>query len=257
MNAGINLFSLRTLIADEAGFLATANALREMGYDTLQFSGAPYDAEMIGRVSRDSGMPIVLTHVPPDRVLGDLDALMAEHESFGCRIIGIGWMDPKPFLDESELKKVLEKYDRAAARMKQNGFEFSFHHHFAELYRVGGKKTVLEHVVDDTENVNVTVDTYWLQYGGADVCAALDRLAGRVKCVHLKDYKIEADTQNGVSFKPVFAPVGDGNLDFPAIVRHAKAAGAVHFLVEQDDAVDYPDPLGQAKRSIDYIKENL
>ena len=257
MEAGINLYSLRTLIEDEEGFLRTALALRDMGYSSIQFSGAPYDPEVIERVSKKTGLPVVLTHVPPDRILDDTDALMAEHESFGCRIIGIGWMSPKPFLDEDELKKVLADYDRAAAKMKQNGFEFSFHHHFAEMYRVGGGKTVLEHVVDDTENINITVDTYWLQYGGVDVCAMIDRLAGRVKCVHLKDYQIKASTEGGLSFTPTFAPVGSGTLDFSAIVEHSKKAGAIHFLVEQDDAVDYPDPLGQAKMSIDYIRENL
>ena len=256
MNAGINLFSLRTLIGDEAGFLATAEALRDMGYDALQFSGAPYDPEMIRRVSEKTGLPIVLTHVPMDRILNDTDALMAEHESFGCRIIGLGAMAPKCFLDEDELKSEIEKFDRAAAKMKKNGFEFSYHHHHYEMFKVGGK-TVLEHIVDGSENINITIDTYWLQYGGADVCATIDRLAGHVKCVHLKDYQIKANTEGGLSFTPAYAPVGDGTLDFPSIVEHAKKAGAIHFLVEQDDAVDYPDPLGQVERSIKYIKERL
>ena len=257
MEAGINLYSLRTLIGDEERFLKTALALRDMGYSSIQFSGAPYDAGVIKRVSERSGLPVVLTHVPLDRILNDTDALMSEHDSFGCRIIGIGGIPAKPFLDESELRGEFEKLDRAAAHMRANGFEFSFHHHFAEMYKVDGKKTVLEFIVDNTENVNITVDTYWLHYGGADVCAMLDRLAGRVKCLHLKDYQIKASTENGLSFTPAFAPVGKGTLDFPAIVEHAKKAGGIHFLVEQDDAVDYPDPLDQAKQSIDYIKECL
>ena len=256
MEAGINLFSLRTLIGDEDGFLATALALREMGYSSIQFSGAPYDADVIRRVSEKSGLPVVLTHVPLDRVLGDTDALMAEHESFGCHIIGIGWMPPKPFLDADELRAEVEKLDRAAAHMRENGFEFSYHHHHTEMFKVGGK-TVLEFIADNSENINITVDTYWLQYGGADVCAMIDRLAGRVKCVHLKDYQIKASTEGGLSFTPAFAPVGAGTLDFPAIVGHSRKAGAIHFLVEQDDAVDYPDPLDQAKQSIDYIRESL
>ena len=256
MEAGINLFSLRTLIGDEAGFLKTALALRDMGYSSIQFSGAPYDAGAIKRVSEKSGLPVVLTHVPIERILDDTDALMAEHESFGCRIIGLGWMSPKVFTDAAEFHAAVEKLDRAAAKMKRNGFEFSYHHHHAEMFKVEGR-TALEFIVDNSENINVTVDTYWLQYGGVDVCGMIDRLAGRVKCVHLKDYQIKAKTEGGLSFEPAFAPVGKGTLDFPSIVGHAKAAGAIHFLVEQDDAVDYPDPLNQAKQSLDYIKECL
>ena len=256
MKAGLNLFSLRTLIGDEAGFLSTAKTLRDMGYDTLQFSGAPYDPEMIKRVSEACALPIVLTHVPMERIINETDALMAEHESFGCRFIGLGAMPPKCFLDEDQLKAEVEKLDRAASKMKANGFGFSYHHHHYEMFKVG-EKTVLEYIVDNSDSINITVDTYWLHYGGVDVCKMIDRLAGRVKCVHLKDYRIKANTEGGLSFTPAFAPVGDGTLDFPAIVDHAKKAGAIHFLVEQDDAVDHPDPLEQVRRSITYIKENL
>ena len=68
-DVGLNLFSLRTLLPDEKGFLEVAFKLKEMGYTFLQFSGCPYDAEMIARVSKESGMPIVLTHVPMKRIL--------------------------------------------------------------------------------------------------------------------------------------------------------------------------------------------
>ena len=71
MEAGINLYSLRKQISTEADFLATANRLREMGYSYIQFSGGPYDADMIARVSKESGLPVVLTHVPMDRILGE------------------------------------------------------------------------------------------------------------------------------------------------------------------------------------------
>ena len=41
MKFGINLYSLRTLIGNEEDFLKTAIALSGLGYDTIQFSGAP------------------------------------------------------------------------------------------------------------------------------------------------------------------------------------------------------------------------
>ena len=46
-NIGVNLFSLRTLVKDEAGLTATLTALGEMGYTCAQFSGAPFDADII------------------------------------------------------------------------------------------------------------------------------------------------------------------------------------------------------------------
>ena len=68
--------------------------------------------------------------------------------------------------------------------------------------------------------------------------------------VHLKDYRIgqlpesafgllETGDFKGfmTEFKDVvqFAEVGEGNLDFPAIIPAAQAAGARYLLVEQDE----------------------
>ena len=92
MKAGLNLFSIKKLLDNEENFLATALKLKEMGYSYMQFSGMPFDAEMIARVSSASELPVVLTHVPMDRIIGDTDKLMEEHAKFGCTNIGLCMM---------------------------------------------------------------------------------------------------------------------------------------------------------------------
>ena len=49
--------------------------LKEQGYPV-------YDADKIARVSQASEMPVCLTHVPMDRILGETEKLMEEHGSF-------------------------------------------------------------------------------------------------------------------------------------------------------------------------------
>ena len=58
MSIGLNLYSIRNKISTPEEFLSTANRLRDMGYSHLQFSGAPFNAEMIAKVSRESGLPM-------------------------------------------------------------------------------------------------------------------------------------------------------------------------------------------------------
>jgi sugar phosphate isomerase/epimerase len=89
------------------------------------------------------------------------------------------------------------------------------------------------------------------------ICDTIDRLAGRVGCLHLKDYKTYKYDEGATSYKPTIAPVGDGNIDFKSVVRHAIAAGTKHFLVEQDNAAEMPDTLAQVERSIRYLNTNL
>ena len=258
MNAGLNLFSLRKSIATEAEFLATCQHLKEMGYSYVQFSGAPFDAEMIARVSRESGMPVYLTHVPMDRIIGDTEKLMEEHALFGCKNIGLGAMQKDDIKDETRFKQRVEELNAAGERMRQNGFNFFYHHHHFEFYKHNGQ-TAFEYMIENAPYINFTVDTYWLQYGGVSVTDFLAKLAGRIECVHLKDYMIDysVDDAGKGHFNPRFCPVGDGTIDFRAAVEQAKKSGAKYFFVEQDNAPDFDDPFAQVERSIKYITKEL
>ena len=62
------------------------------------------------------------------------------------------------------------------------------------------------------DELGFTLDTYWVQAAGADVCQWIDLLRDRIPCVHLKDMAMSAEG-------PVMAPVMEGNLNFDAILK--------------------------------------
>ena len=110
-----------------------------MGYTYVQYSGAPYDPQMLKRVSLETEMPIVLTHVPMDRIIGDTEALMEEHALFGCKNIGLGMMPIQTIADEKACKEKIEELNIAGEKMKKAGFKFFYHHHHYEFlkYKIG------------------------------------------------------------------------------------------------------------------------
>lgn len=253
------MFSIKNHLESEDSFLCAAKQLKEMGYSYLQFSGGTFDPDMIKRVSEESGLPIVLTHVAMKRILGDVDALVEDHLRFGCRNIGLGMMPHTTIMDRDKCYKTIEELDRAGERMEALGCKFFYHHHHMEFYRHDGE-TVFDYILKNAPHINITLDTYWLQYGGVNICETIDRLQGRIACVHLKDYMIvpkEVKEGEKPGFEPCFAPVGDGTIDMKAAVEHARAAGAEYFLVEQDNASKLPDTMGQVERSIRYITKYL
>ena len=113
----------------------------------------------------------------------------------------------------------------------------------------------MEYMIKNAPYINFTLDTYWVQYGGVEVCDLLDKLKGRIECVHLKDYKIEQVSER--KFEPKFAPIGDGTMNFEKIIVKMKACGTKYFLVEQDNAADLPDTLGLVTKSVKYLNENF
>ena len=81
MKLGVNLYSVRKFLQNEEDTRRTFAKLREIGYEVVQLSGAaPMPAETVREISRWSGLPIVCTHSPLDRILHDTDALLA-HET--------------------------------------------------------------------------------------------------------------------------------------------------------------------------------
>ena len=257
MNAGLNLFSIRDLIQTEEDFLTTAQKLKEMGYSTLQYSGAPLDPMRLKRVSEATGLPVVLTHVPMQRVVEETTALMDDHAIFGCKNIGIGMMPFEMLLDADKFKKTVDDLNVAGEKMQQNGFKFFYHHHHFEFANVPGENyTAIDYILANAPYINFTADTHWIQRGGADVCDMLRKMKGRVGCVHFKDYKIAWNEEKS-TYDSYFAPVGDGNLNFHKIAETVKEIGTEYVLVEQDDACKFPNALELVERSIKYIKNEL
>ena len=256
MKVGLNLFSIRTLIKTEEQFLETAKKLKKMGYDFIQFSGTTYDPEMIKRVSTESGLPVVLTHVALDKILNEPEKLVEEHNSFGCKNIGLGGLNNDIMKDDAVWKETLDKLNVSAEKIAKLGSKFFFHQHHYEAHTFADGTTTFDYMLKNCPFINFTLDSYWIHYSGYSCVDFADKVKGRMECTHLKDYRIyrKVSEDGKTDFSPRFAPCGNGVLDMPNIIKKWKECGTKYFLVEQDDAVGYPDPLEQVEMSVKYLK---
>lgn len=253
MEVGVNLFSLRTLLSDEKGVFETFEKLKDMGVSYIQFSGAKYDADMLVKASEI--LPIVLTHVSYDRIVGDTDALIEEHKRFGCYNIGLGGFVIDALFDKEKCISTIDALEKAAVKCLENGMKLTHHHHSLEFKKLFGDKTVFDMILERAPHLNITIDTYWLQHGGVDVCDYIKKIGHRCECIHLKDYVIAGKTYE--ELKPAFERVGYGNMDFHSIMKAAKESGIKYFLIEQDDACEKENPLGQIGDSVNYCRREL
>ena len=93
----------------------------------------------------------------------------------------------------------------------------------------------------------ITLDTYWAQAGGADPAQWLRRLDGRVNCVHFKDMVFSPEDK-GVRM----AAIGEGNMNYPEILKACDDAHVEYGFVEQDNCYG-EDPFLCLKRSYEYL----
>ena len=97
--------------------------------------------------------------------------------------------------------------------------------------------------------MGITLDTFWVQAGGANPVACLRELKDRVPCIHLKDFAYA----RGDGFHANMAPVGEGNINFEAVIQAAADANTEYLLVEQDDCHG-EDPFDCLMRSYNHLR---
>ena len=244
MRIGAQLFTTRQACATLEGFAETLARVADIGYKTVQVSGTcPYEAEWLKAQLDRNGLACVLTHIPAPRLIGDTGGVLRDHRVFGCRNIGLGYWG---FTEDGgmTLARWLETFPPVARIIREGGGYFMHHNHDNEFRHVGGRP-VIEALVEalPADTLGFTLDTYWVQVAGGDPAQWLDRLAGRVPVIHLKD----------CGYGQRMEALGEGNLNFDRVFDRAEAAGTQYMLVEQDDCHG-EDPIDCLRRSYRYLR---
>ena len=242
MRIGAQLYTVREFCQTLDGLAETLRRVADIGYRDVQVSGScPYEGAWMAEQLKRNGLRCVLTHTPADRLQNDLPGVLRDQAAFGCKHIGLGWY---PFDEKQGYEDFLRVYAPIARAIREGGGYFMYHNHDQEFKKLGGK-IILERLMEDipAEDMGFTLDTFWVQAGGGDPAQWLERLSGRVPCIHLKDY----------AYGRKMAVVGEGNINFDRVFQKAEAAGTEYMLVEQDDC-NGEDPFDCLKRSYDYLK---
>jgi sugar phosphate isomerase/epimerase len=226
---GVQMYTLRdsakTLPEIEASFEKVA----KIGYKTVQLSGmGPVSPREMARALQNAGLVAAATHEPWSRFQNELETLIETHKLWGCSHLAIGGL-PGEYLCEEGVDRFVDELAPVAARLAQEGMDFSYHNHNHELARFGGR-TWLARLYEKAPGsmLKAELDTYWLQAGGGDPAAWIRQCAGREPVLHLKDMIITAERELRM------AEVGEGNLNWPAILTAAEEGGAEYLMVEQD-----------------------
>lgn len=248
MKIGVQFYTLRHQCATLEGLEASMKRVADMGYRHIQLSGVcPYEADWMAEKLRETGLSCDITHYSYDKIVKETDDTIAFHKTIGARWIGIG-SNPRGITPEG-LAVMADELRPVIGKIVESGHKFMYHNHHMELARFDGK-TFLDLLCDTftPEACGVTLDTYWIQAGGGDPAWWLRRLKGRVDCIHFKDM-VYSPVDKGVRM----APIGKGNMNYPAILEACEEADVQYAFIEQDACYE-EDPFDCLKQSYDYLK---
>jgi len=247
MKIGAQLFTVRDYLKNADEIETTLRKLKGMGYDIVQFSGlGPCGIDLLAGWVKELGMDVCATHSPWARLddPAELKKLIEEHKKLRCTHIGLG-MKPDIFPNSYEgYTRFIKKINNICKVVQGEGLTFGYHNHNFEFKKFNGV-CALDRLVEECPDMYVILDLFWVQAGGASPVAYLEKYKGRVKLVHLKDFRVNGwDRQ--------FAEIGQGNLEWDKIMPLCEKLNIPYAVVEQD-ADFIVDPFDSLAMSRDYL----
>ncbi|MEM7130580.1 MAG: sugar phosphate isomerase/epimerase [Chloroflexota bacterium] len=243
----------------EMGAYAVLEKLAEIGYHCIEISQIPMTPENVDairqacdafeiEVAASSAMLEPMGPAGPgmETLETDFEKIVSDCQALNTNFLRIPIL---PFGYMGDREKALDFVARAeemAARLAEHNIDLYYHNHHVEFEKYDGKY-LLDIIKENTTRLGFELDIHWIQRAGENPVTYIQQFAGRIKLIHLKDYRIKFDSSifaDGLSMEKImtafsgaiqFAEVGEGNLAMKEIIDVGLACGSEYFLVEQDE----------------------
>lgn len=225
LKIGLQLYTLREEL--EKDFEGTLRKVAELGYAGVEFYD--YFGKTAGEVKellRETGLTALGAHRPYAALLNDTEHEISYNLELGNRNLIV------PYLTEEQRnwEEAAANFRTIGEKCKAQGAVLSYHNHEFEFTAHYDGQTAFDYLFGQVpaELLQVEMDTCWVYYGGYDPVAYINKYAGRLPIIHLKDMK---KMEDGSAETVV---LGEGEVNLAAIIEAADAAGTEWAVVEQD-----------------------
>ncbi|MDH1193754.1 sugar phosphate isomerase/epimerase [Stenotrophomonas sp. GD03958] len=193
----------------------------------------------------------VSSHVQLAELRDNLDGVVAFNRSIGNTTLVVPYLDQKDRpRDAAGWTALGQELGRIARQVRVKGMQLAYHNHDFELADFDGQTGLELLFAAAGPDLKTELDLAWVARAGLDPAVTLGKFRGHVFAVHAKDNapKGQAEDEGG------FAAVGQGVLDWNAILPAAATAGVQWYIVEHDQP---RDPAKVIQAGADYLREHL
>ena len=260
----LQLYSVRDDSAKD--FFGTLEKVKEMGYDGVEFAGLHgKTAKEVKEKCAELGLTPISAHIAFGELLKP--DVIETYAEVGCKFVVIPHISKEYRVSGELFNKFVEGVKTISDKAKSLGMTLAYHNHDFEFNKVDGKYELdIMYETIPADQLEAQLDTCWVNVGGENPVDYINKYAGRLNILHLKDF-VGSKSENmyeliGIDEGQVkekakafeFRPIGKGVQDFPAILEAAKKAGTKWVVVEQDAPSMELSMMECAKESITYLK---
>lgn len=265
MKLGLQLYSVRDDL--EKDFLGTLKKVKALGYEGGELAGLyGKSGKEVKEMFDEVGLIPVSAHVAYQDLMPDIEGLVKEYKTIGCKYIVIPYLPNELRYGTEKYPEVVKGIKKIGQVCKDNGIVLLYHNHDFEFDKNEKGEYVLDALYNEVsaDLLQTEIDTCWVNVGGENPSDYVRKYTGRAPVVHLKDfvgtksqnmYKligIESNEEQSKTFE--FRPLGYGVQNIQDIVDAARDAGASWVIAEQDSPSMDKTPLECAEMSIEYMK---
>ena len=196
----------------------------------------------------------------------DYKKMLDDARILNCDMFRIGMMPMNAIGDVEKCIDFAKQAEEYCLKLKEDGIDLYYHNHHIEFMKLENGEYLLDVLRANAPHMGFELDTHWIQRGGENPVKFIQKYAGSVRLLHLKDYRIATVKMPDMSgpdamkkfvsaffAEPVqFAELGKGNLPLKECIEAGLAGGAEYFLIEQDDSYGR-DPFDCLKDSRDHL----
>ncbi|HEY3265435.1 MAG TPA: sugar phosphate isomerase/epimerase [Armatimonadota bacterium] len=229
MTIALQLYTVRDECAK--GFPDALRKVAAIGYTAVEMAGL-YDMEPLAvkEVLNECGLTAAGSHEGYDGIKQDIDAVIQRNVALGCRNVTCPWVAGTDSADPAFWDNLAVEFNAFGKAFKDAGITFSYHNHAHEFVKVDGQFGLVRLFAStDPELVKVEADVGWVWFAGQDPAAFISNYPGRVPLIHAKDHDREDKNLN--------RPVGEGALDWKAVLAAAEKIGTEYVVVEEDRTI--------------------
>lgn len=250
------LFSFRNFIKTPEAVEETFRKLHEIGYEAVQLSSslAPMPEERLGELLDKYQLVPCTSHEQAGMIVDETEKVIEHLKKLNVTHVAY----PSPHIPLNSLSETVawaKLLNDRAIRFKEAGITLAYHNHHVEFCRFG-EKTILELLYENAPEIEGEIDTFWVQRGGGSPVEWIQRLDKRMKVLHIKDYGLARKEPDAFwSVDCVMRSIGDGTLNWNAILETAEKCGVEWFVVEHDG--NCPDPFASFQTSLEFLKKHF
>jgi len=196
------------------------------------------------KILDDNGLTSPSAHVQMADIGMMLPGTIDTAAILGQKYLTVTWIDG-PDRTAGGYRRVADRFNAAGLIARGNEMQLAYHNSAYEFTPLAGGRTGYEILLRQCDPLNVAMeaDVFWLRAAKQDPLAWFAKYPGRFHLLHLKDM--------GPPPRNEMRDVGEGVMDWKAIVSRSKSAGVKHYLVEREGA---KDPLRSIRDSCRFLK---